>query len=83
MRRCRCRWAPVGSPATGCPTTRPNRANSRNCAKYVRAQVADVASRLTRFGQPELSVATSKTLRQLARIAGAPASSEGLYAKRT
>ena len=50
--------------------------------KHARAQVADVVSRLTRFGQPELSVATSKTLRQLSRIAGAPASSEGLYARR-
>jgi exopolyphosphatase/guanosine-5'-triphosphate,3'-diphosphate pyrophosphatase len=51
--------------------------------KYVRAQVAEVASRFTRLGQPEMSVATSKTLRQLARIAGAPPSSEGLYVKRT
>lgn len=61
----------------------PNPKRLKELRKHVRAQVADVASRLTRFGQPELSVATSKTLRQLARIAGAPSSSEGLYAKRT
>ncbi|MEZ5119767.1 MAG: Ppx/GppA phosphatase family protein [Candidatus Nanopelagicales bacterium] len=65
------------------PDDPPEPRQLKELRKYVRAQVADVASRLTRFGPPELSVATSKTLRQLARIAGAPPSSEGLYAKRT
>ena len=41
--------------------------------KHVRAEVASVAARLNRYGQPELAVATSKTLKQLARIAGAAA----------
>ena len=50
--------------------------------KHVRAEVADIAVKLNRYGQPELSVATSKTLRQLARIAGAPSRDEGLYVRR-
>ena len=43
---------------------------------------ADVG-RLIRYGPPELAVATSKTLKQLARIAGAAPSAEGLYVRRT
>mgnify|MGYP003587590674 CR=1 FL=1 len=50
--------------------------------KHVRAEVADIAVKLNRYGQPELSVATSKTLRQLARITGAPSRDEGLYVRR-
>ena len=50
--------------------------------KKVRADVAADVGRLIRFGQPEMAVATSKTLRQLARIAGAAPSAEGLYVRR-
>lgn len=50
--------------------------------KHVRAEVADIAVKLNRYGQPELSVATSKTLRQLARITGAPSRDEGMYVRR-
>ncbi|MEI2642255.1 MAG: hypothetical protein V9G10_07940 [Candidatus Nanopelagicales bacterium] len=50
--------------------------------KHVRAEVASVAARLNRYGQSELAVATSKTLKQLARIAGAPSREEGLYVRR-
>lgn len=50
--------------------------------KHVRAEVASVAARMNRYGQPELAVATSKTLKQLARITGAPSRDEGLYVRR-
>jgi exopolyphosphatase/guanosine-5'-triphosphate,3'-diphosphate pyrophosphatase len=35
-----------------------------------------------RYGRPDRAVATSKTFRQLARVAGAAASSEGPYVRR-
>jgi exopolyphosphatase / guanosine-5'-triphosphate,3'-diphosphate pyrophosphatase len=51
--------------------------------KWVRAEIGKVVGSLTRFGEYDLAVATSKTFKQLARIAGAPSSSEGLYVRRT
>ncbi len=51
--------------------------------KFTRVELGQVAGSITRLGQPELVVATSKTFRQLARIAGAAPSSEGLYVRRT
>ncbi|MGV9874931.1 Ppx/GppA phosphatase family protein, partial [Streptomyces cellulosae] len=36
----------------------------------------------SRFGAPDHVVATSKTFKQLARLAGAPGSAEGLYVQR-
>ncbi len=51
--------------------------------KFARVELGQVAGSITRLGQPELVVATSKTFRQLARIAGAAPSSEGLYVRRT
>jgi exopolyphosphatase/guanosine-5'-triphosphate,3'-diphosphate pyrophosphatase len=50
--------------------------------KQARAQIADVAGRIARAGEPRHVVATSKTFRSLARIAGAASSSEGPYARR-
>jgi exopolyphosphatase/guanosine-5'-triphosphate,3'-diphosphate pyrophosphatase len=38
---------------------------------------------MLRFGPPNLGVATSKTFKQLARMAGAAPSAEGLYVRRT
>jgi exopolyphosphatase/guanosine-5'-triphosphate,3'-diphosphate pyrophosphatase len=64
------------------PDDPPSAKDVKKLRKHVRAQVADVAARLNRYGQPELTVATSKTLRQLARIAGAPSRDEGLYVRR-
>jgi exopolyphosphatase/guanosine-5'-triphosphate,3'-diphosphate pyrophosphatase len=51
--------------------------------KWVRYEIAKVVGSLTRFGEYDLAVATSKTFKQLARIAGAPSSAEGLYVRRT
>ena len=60
----------------------PKASQLKELRRHVRAEVADVVGRLTRFGVPELSVATSKTFKQLARITGAPSSAEGLYVRR-
>ncbi len=50
--------------------------------KHVRATIAEVTGRLARAGQPRHVVATSKTFRSLARIAGAAPSSEGPFVRR-
>ncbi|HQR79542.1 MAG TPA: Ppx/GppA phosphatase family protein [Actinomycetota bacterium] len=65
------------------PGDPPKPAQLKALRKKVRAEVAADAGRLIRFGQPELAVATSKTLKQLARVAGAAPSSEGPYVRRT
>jgi exopolyphosphatase / guanosine-5'-triphosphate,3'-diphosphate pyrophosphatase len=54
----------------------------RALRKYVRAEIARQAGGLLRGGAVDHAVGTSKTFRQLARIAGAAPSSEGFYAKR-
>jgi exopolyphosphatase/guanosine-5'-triphosphate,3'-diphosphate pyrophosphatase len=50
--------------------------------KKVRAQVATAIRDLTRLGAPDRVVGTSKTLRSLARVAGAAPSSAGAYEPR-
>ena len=50
--------------------------------KHARAQIADVAGRIGRAGEPRHVVATSKMFRSLARIAGAAPSSEGMFVRR-
>ena len=54
----------------------------RKLRRHVRAEIATIAGPLLRNGPPNHAVATSKTFRQLARIAGAAPSSEGQYVKR-
>lgn len=54
----------------------------RAMRKHARATIADVAHRVARAGEPRHVVATSKTFRSLARIAGAAPYSEGPFAKR-
>ncbi|SDG72519.1 exopolyphosphatase / guanosine-5'-triphosphate,3'-diphosphate pyrophosphatase [Sinosporangium album] len=54
----------------------------RALRRHVRAQIARHVGDLVRYGRPDHAVATSKTFRQLARIAGAAPSSEGLYVQR-
>ena len=54
----------------------------RAMRKYVRAEIARRAGPLLRGGPADHVVGTSKTFRQLARIAGAAPSSEGFYARR-
>ena len=54
----------------------------RGLRKHVRAQIAREAGSMLRQGPPDHAVGTSKTFRQLARIAGAAPSGEGPYVKR-
>ncbi|HEX2313867.1 MAG TPA: Ppx/GppA phosphatase family protein [Thermomonospora sp.] len=55
----------------------------RELRRYVRAEIARRVGEVARYGPPDHAVATSKTFKQLARIAGAPASAEGPLVKRT
>jgi exopolyphosphatase/guanosine-5'-triphosphate,3'-diphosphate pyrophosphatase len=54
----------------------------RKLRRHVRAVIANEVGGVLRHGAPDHVVGTSKTFRQLARIAGAAPSSEGPYAKR-
>jgi exopolyphosphatase / guanosine-5'-triphosphate,3'-diphosphate pyrophosphatase len=54
----------------------------RKLRRHVRAVIAAEIGGMLRHGTPDHVVGTSKTFRQLARIAGAAPSSEGPYAKR-
>ena len=54
----------------------------RRLRKHVRAEIAGTVGAVLRDGRPTHAVATSKTFRQLARIAGAAPSSEGPYVRR-
>ncbi|MFH8493499.1 Ppx/GppA phosphatase family protein [Streptomyces coeruleorubidus] len=54
----------------------------RALRRHVRTEVARTVGEFSRFGQPDRVVATSKTFKQLARIAGAARSAEGLYVQR-
>ncbi|MGA8987903.1 Ppx/GppA family phosphatase [Aeromicrobium sp.] len=49
---------------------------------HVRSTIADAAGAVLRGGPFDRAVATSKTFRSLARICGAPSSSEGQYVRR-
>jgi len=54
----------------------------RKMRRHVRAEIANQIGGMLRHGAADHVVGTSKTFRQLARIAGAAPSSEGPYAKR-
>jgi exopolyphosphatase / guanosine-5'-triphosphate,3'-diphosphate pyrophosphatase len=60
----------------------PDREDVRSLRKHVRVGIAASASAIRSAGTPDHKVATSKTFRQLARIAGAAPSSDGAYVKR-
>ncbi|MFJ7269036.1 Ppx/GppA family phosphatase [Streptomyces sp. NPDC099050] len=64
------------------PGDPPDPADIRALRRHVRAQIARKVGVFSRFGTPDRVVATSKTFRQLARIAGAARSAEGLYVQR-
>jgi exopolyphosphatase/guanosine-5'-triphosphate,3'-diphosphate pyrophosphatase len=64
------------------PGDPPSPDDVRRLRKHVRAEIADVAGSVLREGRPTNTVATSKTFRQLARIAGAAPSSDGPYVQR-
>ncbi|WP_395758887.1 Ppx/GppA family phosphatase [Streptomyces althioticus] len=54
----------------------------RALRRHVRTEIARSVGDFSRFGAPDHVVATSKTFKQLARLAGAPGSAEGLYVQR-
>jgi exopolyphosphatase/guanosine-5'-triphosphate,3'-diphosphate pyrophosphatase len=60
----------------------PTPESVRELRRHARARIAEVVGRLRKVGEPRVGVATSKTFKQLARIAGAAPSSEGAYARR-
>jgi exopolyphosphatase / guanosine-5'-triphosphate,3'-diphosphate pyrophosphatase len=60
----------------------PSADETRQLRRHVRAEIARRAGEVTRLGSPDRAVATSKTFRQLARIAGAAPSGEGSYVRR-
>jgi len=60
----------------------PSPDDVRKLRRHVRAEIATMVGVLLRDGPANHAVATSKTFRQLARIAGGAPSSEGPYAKR-
>src|SRR5580704_2935368 len=60
----------------------PSPQQVRALRKHVRTEIARTAGEVLRNGRPDHAVATSKTFRQLARIAGAAPSAEGDYVRR-
>ncbi|MEU0054268.1 Ppx/GppA phosphatase family protein [Streptomyces sp. NPDC006184] len=50
--------------------------------RHVRTEIGRHVGEFSRFGAPDHVVATSKTFKQLARIAGAARSADGLYVQR-
>lgn len=64
------------------PGDPPDAAAVKALRREVRSEIARVVGDFTRFGAPDRVVATSKTFRQLARLAGAARAAEGLYVRR-
>ncbi|MBC9726678.1 Ppx/GppA phosphatase family protein [Streptomyces sp. TRM68367] len=64
------------------PGDPPDPDDVRALRRHVRAEIARTVGEFSRFGAPDHVVATSKTFKQLARIAGAARSAEGLYVQR-
>ena len=60
----------------------PTEESVRELRRHARALIASATGRLLRFGQPSIATATSKTFRQLARVAGAAPSSDGVFVRR-
>ena len=61
----------------------PTAEEVRKLRRHVRTEIARTVGDVLRNGRPDQAVATSKTFRQLARIAGAAPSGEGAYVRRT
>ena len=64
------------------PGDPPEAEEVRALRRHVRTEIARTVGEFSRFGAPDHVVATSKTFKQLARLAGAPGSAEGLYVQR-
>ena len=64
------------------PGDPPDPEDVRALRRHVRTEIARTVGEFSRFGAPDHVFATSKTFKQLARIAGAARSAEGLYVQR-
>ncbi|MET7289145.1 Ppx/GppA phosphatase family protein [Streptomyces sp. NPDC005573] len=64
------------------PGDPPGPEDVRILRRHVRTEIARTVGEFSRFGAPDHVVATSKTFKQLARIAGAARSADGLYIQR-
>ncbi|WP_189860587.1 Ppx/GppA phosphatase family protein [Streptomyces poonensis] len=64
------------------PGDPPDPADVKALRRHVRTEIARTVGEFKRFGAPDHVVATSKTFKQLARLAGAARSTEGLYVQR-
>lgn len=60
----------------------PDETSVRALRRHVRAEIGKVVGDLVRFGRPDRVCASSKTFKQLARMAGAAPSAEGPYVPR-
>ena len=60
----------------------PEQESLRALRRHARAEIAAVAGRIRRMGEPRIAAGSSKTLKQLARIAGAAPSVDGIYVPR-
>ncbi|MET9501501.1 Ppx/GppA family phosphatase [Streptomyces sp. NPDC006259] len=64
------------------PGDPPDPERIRALRRHVRAEIARTVGEFSRIGSPDHVVATSKTFKQLARLAGAARSADGPYAQR-
>ncbi|MCC5032026.1 Ppx/GppA family phosphatase [Streptomyces sp. WAC 00631] len=64
------------------PGDPPEPEDVRALRRHVRAEIARIVGEFSRLGTPDHVVATSKTFKQLARIAGAARSAEGVHVQR-
>lgn len=64
------------------PGDPPDTEHVRALRRHVRAEIARTVGVISRFSPPDHVVATSKTFKQLARLAGARGSGDGLYVHR-
>ncbi|MEW1721807.1 Ppx/GppA phosphatase family protein [Streptomyces sp. NPDC093109] len=64
------------------PGDPPDPIDVKTLRRHVRAEIARTVGEFARLGTPDHVVATSKTFKQLARLAGAARSAEGLYVQR-
>ncbi len=64
------------------PDDLPKPKHIKEARAHIRAEIGASVRELLRFGPPTRAVGTSKTIRSLARIAGAAPSADGVYAAR-
>jgi exopolyphosphatase/guanosine-5'-triphosphate,3'-diphosphate pyrophosphatase len=64
------------------PTDPPSQAQLKTMRRHVRETLGEVADRVRWEGDPRRVVATSKTFKQLARLAGAPPQRKGPFVRR-